>query len=427
MSGSTPRTQTAGWSVEYPAADPNAVNSSSADLAYAARAIRTAVVFINYGPYHVARARALAAHPQIEPYFIELASMESQHPWLAEKAELRGRLITLCEGTYERRLERKIVAVLRQLRPAALAVAGYSEPAVWWAASWARRNRCGVVMFSDTTSWDRQRRWWLESLKRLWIQRYVDAAMVGGQPQRAYLRDLGMDEDRIWDGYNVVDNEFFASQAEVLRADKAAACDRDQAGLPHRYFLFVGRFAPEKNLRDLLHAYARYRFANKDGWGLVIVGDGPQREELLQIVRSLKLNDVVFPGFKQLNELPQYYAFASCLILPSSMEPWGLVVNEAMASGLPVLASNRCGCISDLISPEDNGFTFSPNDVEEMARCMSKMAGLSTERLTAMGGASRKIISRWTPEIWADQLASAVRCATQNMTAGTSARDNHHR
>jgi 1,2-diacylglycerol 3-alpha-glucosyltransferase len=376
--------------------------------------IRTAVVFVNYGPYHLARSRALAAHAQIDAYFIELASAENKYPWRAEKDELHDRLITLCKGPYEHssgsELERKIVAVLRELKPRALVVAGYSERPMRRAAGWARRNGCAVVLLSETTGWDHPRRWWLESMKRLWIGRHIDAVMVGGRPHRAYIAELGVAERRIWDRYDVVDNDFFSGRADRLRAG-AADRRREEVGLPNRYFLYVGRFAREKNLPILLKAYARYHHAHPDGWGLVMVGDGPQREELFQIARSQELKDVVFPGFKQFDELPLYYAFAGSFILPSILEPWGLVVNEAMASGLPVLVSQRCGCAADLVYPGQNGFTFNPNDVEEIGRLMDETASLSPERLAEMGRASKKIISQWTPEAWANQLACAVRCA----------------
>jgi 1,2-diacylglycerol 3-alpha-glucosyltransferase len=384
-------------------------------------AIRTAVVFVNYGPYHLARSRALLIHPRIDPYFIELASAQNKYPWSAERAELGDRLITLCEGPYEHcsrsELDHKIVAVLGKLKPRALAVAGYSERPIRRAASWARRNRCSVVMFSESTSWDHPRRWWLESMKRLWLRRHIDAAMIGGRPHRAYVAELGLDERRIWDRYDVVDNDFFARGADMLRTG-AADGRREEAGLPKGYFLYVGRFAPEKNLSNLLRAYARYRQDHPDGWSLVMVGDGPEREKLVQTARGLQLGDVTWPGFKQFDELPLYYAFAGCFILPSMLEPWGLVVNEAMASGLPVLVSHKCGCATDLVVSGRNGFTFDPKDIDEIARLMNEMANLPAGHRTAMGCASRMIISRWTPTDWASQLASAIQSAVVTGSSG---------
>jgi glycosyltransferase involved in cell wall biosynthesis len=173
----------------------------------------------------------------------------------------------------------------------------------------------------------------------------------------------------------------------------------------------VGRFAPEKNLLLLLQAYRGYRRAHPDGWGLVMVGDGPQRDELRRAAESEGLTGVVWPGYKQFDELPLYYAFAGCFILPSIMEPWGLVVNEAMACGVPVIVSSRCGCAADLVQDARNGFLFEPAESGQLGRLMLSMATLSDERREAMGRASKEIISGWTPEVWASQLASAIQAA----------------
>src|SRR5206468_501416 len=97
--------------------------------------------------------------------------------------------------------------------------------------------------------------------------------------------------------------------------------------------------------------YARYRMAAGPGaWSLVVLGDGVLRGDLEQLRTELNLGDhVLFPGFKQYDELPAYYGLATAFIHASMVEPWGLVVNEAMAAGLPVLVSARCGCAWDLV------------------------------------------------------------------------------
>ena len=384
----------------------------SAPLASSFGATRVTVIFVNYGPYHLARARALIGQPRLDPYFIELAPAQNKYPWQAEKSFLGERLITVSEGKYDdcsrAELSRRLVAVLRELNPRLLILAGYSEAPMRKAAQWARKNGCGVILLSESTSWDHRRRWWFEIIKRWWVRRYVQAAVVGGQPHRSYMAALGVDERRIWDRYNVVDNDFFASASAELRAGDAQHL-REEAILPPDYFLYVGRFAPEKNLPFLLRAYARYRLTFPDGWRLVMVGDGPLREELHQIAQAEGLTDVIWAGFKQSTELPLYYAFASCFILPSVLEPWGLVVNEAMASGLPVLASRRCGCATDLVVDAKNGFTFDPGSVEGLADLMNVMSSIPEEARAAMGRASTEIISRWSPALFAVQVASAAK------------------
>ncbi len=386
--------------------------------------IRIVVIFVNYGPYHLARASALLRHPQVDPYFIELAATQKLYPWLGDKQKLGDRLITLEDKPYEtcsgREIARKAVSVLVDLRPAVVVIAGYSEAPMRAAARWARRNGRGVVVLSESTSWDHPRRWWLEHIKRLWILRYVDAAVVGGEPHRRYIVELGVDQARVWDRYNVVNNEFFTQRCDALR--KEGIKRRIEAGLPQNYFLYVGRFAPQKNLPFLLRAYRRYREIHSDPWGLVMVGDGPLREQLFQIGRDEHLDDIIWTGFEQVEGLPLYYAYAGCFIMASTMEPWGLVVNEAMASGLPVIVSRRCGCAADLVAHGENGFTFDSHNEGELAGLMWEMATIPAKQRVAMGEASRKIISRWTPEAWAEQLICALRSAIERNSLSSDKR-----
>ena len=147
---------------------------------------------------------------------------------------------------------------------------------------------------------------------------------------------------------------YFAEQAANVRAiwPKRSA---HSLGLPERYFLASARFVPKKNLLRLLEAYAGYRRrAGADAWHLVLLGDGELRGD---IERRSALPDlagaVILPGFRQYDELPAYYGLARAFVHASTTEQWGLVVNEAMAAGLPVLVSDRCGCAPDLV--EDRG------------------------------------------------------------------------
>jgi 1,2-diacylglycerol 3-alpha-glucosyltransferase len=397
-------------------------NSIRTDIAPEARPVplRVALLVANYGNYHLARARALTHIGDIEPSFIELAAGVKRSPWWTGEREFDRRIIRLSDSSYEeapmRQLSRQVLAVLSQLEPAVVVIAGYSDPPMRSAARWARRNSRGVVLMGETTEWDLRRHWWKEFLKRAWIRRYVDAAVVGGQPHRSYIVKLGIDPKRVWDRYDVVDNEYFSSHADALRAAGSKA--RIEAGLPEDYFLFVGRFAPEKGLQTLLRAYRRYRQQDVRPWSLVLVGDGPLRAALMKVEREEGIEGVVWAGPKLGEELPRFYGFAGCFILPSILEPWGLVVNEAMASGLPVIVSNRCGSAADLVVPGVNGFVFDAADVDQLGALMSQMAAKSREQRHAMGMASRKIIASWSPERWAAQVACAVRVAARWAPAG---------
>jgi glycosyltransferase involved in cell wall biosynthesis len=237
------------------------------------------------------------------------------------------------------------------------------------------------------------------------------AALAAGARQCAYLHALGLAEDAVFTGYDAVDNAYFAKRATQVR--KMAEAQRLRLGLPERFFLASGRFVAKKNLFRLLEAYALYRRrAGIDPWRLVLLGDGELRPAVLSRIAELELAaDVRLPGFKQYDELPAYYGLAGAFVHASTTEQWGLVVNEAMASGLPVIVSNRCGCAPDLVEDGVNGFTFDPYDIDALARLMQRVAAVTESQRRTLGDASRHIIAHWGPERFADGLIRAVDAA----------------
>lgn len=368
--------------------------------------IEVAILFNNLGPYHVARCQAARQHPDLNIHVIELASSEQKYPWEADKTKLGTSLHTLSGLPYERSdvnlMCRDLRITLEKIMPDVVAIAGYSEKPMRVAASWARQRDRKVVLMSETTAWDKQRHRVLEVAKRLWIRRFVDEAFVGGTPHVEYALSIGLSREHIWTGYDVVDNGYFSRNALELRNS-----------LPQepRSFLFVGRLAPEKNVETLLHAFRRYKDATDAAdWDLVIVGDGPSAASLRGLANALGLLDVRWAGFTLVDELPQRYAEASCFVLPSTKEPWGLVVNEAMASGLPVLISKACGSATDLVQEGINGFTFDPKSPDELASLMRLISQEPTD-VVRMGRESIDIIGGYTPTRWANAIFEASTAA----------------
>ena len=147
-------------------------------------------------------------------------------------------------------------------------------------------------------------------------------------------------------------------------------------------------------------------------WDLVLLGDGPLRETLNSQLSTLNLHSHVhLHGFKQYDELPVYYALANAFVHPSTTEQWGLVVNEAIASGLPVIVSERCGCSPELV--RDNGFTFDPMNEPELAALLFRMATLSDDDRRRLGDASYKIAANFVPERFGEGLERAARMALE--------------
>ena len=309
------------------------------------------------------------------------------------------------------RSERRISAPgslppLPELTRGVLILPGYWIPAVRAAAVWGNRRSRATILMTESNYFDHRRFFPLEIVKGAWIRARFDGVFAGGASSADYMCYLGVASSKIWRGYDVVDNEHFARAASSVRT--SASTNRLRLDLPQSYFLYVGRFAKEKNLEKLLLAYARYRSgAGTSPWSLVLVGDGEERDALRARERTLGLQGVKWVGYQPYDELPAYMALAGALILPSRREPWGLVVNEAMACGLPVIVSARCGCIYDLVWPGENGCVVDPNNPSDMSDALLLIASDRVDRVE-MGAASERIIASYSPETWSRALCDCV-------------------
>jgi len=304
---------------------------------------------------------------------------------------------------------RRLHACLNEIRPAVVCINGWSYGGGAAALQWCLPRGVPVVVMSESTAIDAKRHWWVEVLKRR-IVGLCSAAVVGGTPHRQYMEALGAKANAIFTGYNAVDNEHFRVGAEAARRQESLL--RSELGLPEQYFMACARFVAKKNLSGLLRAYAQYRrWSGSEAWPLVIIGDGELKRQLLALRDQLDLGrQVLFLGPKKYDELPAYYGLAAAFIHGSTAEQWGLVVNEAMAAGLPVLVSNRCGCAADLVQEGRNGLLFDPDDTVGFATALYTMAANSCRR-EQMGQASQDIMASWSPERFADGLASATETA----------------
>jgi glycosyltransferase involved in cell wall biosynthesis len=377
--------------------------------------LKLAVCFTNYGPYHLARLRALAdglARHGGRLIAYEMAGSERTWPWERREADERFRRVTLfpgqeLESVSHAECRRAFTDVLDRDQPDALALAGYVRPESIAGARWARRSGRPAVLMSESQSIDRPHVWWKELIKRRRVGRF-DAAIVGGPTHRDYLVELGMPAERIAFGYNAVDNAFFAEQARAARN-----APEGRAGLPASpYFLSVCRFAPEKNLIRLIEAFARYRRAAKTGpWDMVLIGDGPQAEEIASSIAASGCAEAIHrPGFLQADRLPTWYAHASAFVLASGSEPWGLVANEAASAELPLLVSAQAGCAATLVpdSPSATGARFDPFETDDITAKLCWMAGLPDHERRSMGIRAAKVVDAWGPERFARGMLEAV-------------------
>jgi 1,2-diacylglycerol 3-alpha-glucosyltransferase len=377
------------------------------------------VCFNNFGPYHLARLRALArrlAEKGDRLLAIEVADQETRYPWArGQRSEpfewrtlFRGRALEAIPGNDCRRAMSEL---LDHERPDFLGIVGYSRPESMAALAWARRYDRPTILMSESQEIDHPRFWWKEAIKARRVRKF-SAGLVGGPRHVDYLVKLGMPIDRIAVGYNAVDNHAFARRAEAARRDPDS-----RRGLPEaRYFLAVNRFVPEKNLASLVRAFARYRLdaCPEDAWDLVLCGGGPGAEDVNAAVEASGFAGAIHrPGFLQSEEMAPWLALAGAFVHPSLMEPWGLVVNEAAACGLPLLVSDRAGCVETLVPdlPDSSGRRLDPSDENDLSEALTWMAGLPEQDRARMGYRASEIVANWGPDRFASGAIEAIELA----------------
>jgi glycosyltransferase involved in cell wall biosynthesis len=221
------------------------------------------------------------------------------------------------------------------------------------------------------------------------------AMLCIGSLNRQFYREFGVPEERLFTVPYAVDNEWF--QARCAEAALRREAFRQELGLaPGRtIILFAAKFTQVKAPGDLLSAYLD-AFPSQDSVRpyLLFVGDGPLREQLESQARDRSGSDVRFLGFRNQSELPALYDLCDVFVLPSHFEPWGLVVNEVMNAGRPVIVSDRVGAAPDLVTPGGNGWVYPAGEIAALGAALRE-ACASGEQWLAMGAQSLARINEW--------------------------------
>jgi glycosyltransferase involved in cell wall biosynthesis len=245
------------------------------------------------------------------------------------------------------------------------------------------------------------------ALKQLWLRavfRRVDHFLAIGTLNRQYYERYGVSTDRITVAPFSVDDAFFSERSRAARQDQVPA--RRHLKLPERevLFLWVGKLISRKRPLDLLEAFAAAKVANRAG--LVYVGDGDLLGETKARARALGVEDsVAFLGFRNQTDLPEIYGACDVLVMPSDFEPWGLSVNEAMASGAAAFVSDQVGAGPDLVP--DPRCTFPVGDIRRLAQLIRE-ATLDGEWRAAIRRAAFERIQAWGLEATADGVIEGV-------------------
>jgi len=261
---------------------------------------------------------------------------------------------------------------------------------------------------------------WVPARMRLYgaAFRRVDAFLVIGSRNRDYYRSFGVPDEKVfWAPYGV-DNDWFRMR-EPARA-LARARVRERLGLSDGAVVFASsaKLIERKRPFDLVDAVARLRRGGIDAHALFI-GDGEQRDAVEHRAARYGIEDALcISGFVNQQELPAWYAAADALVLPSdARETWGLVVNEAMAAGLPVVVSDAAGCSVDLVKNGENGFTYACGDVAALAGKLGMLVTLGQDGRRALGHRSREIVAGFGIDVAAAATVAAVDVVTREQRA----------
>ena len=253
-----------------------------------------------------------------------------------------------------------------------------------------------------------------------WMLAQIDAHLFVGQANREYLQHYGVRNENLFFAPHFVDNIRFANGADAAREDGEAARLRESWGAHPRavIFGFAGKLVPEKRPDDFLAAIGR--LARQDaGVRGVIIGAGTEAPRLRERAESEGL-PVAFTGFVNQSALPAHYAAMDCLVVPSASESWGLVVNEAMAAGRPVILSDRVGCVPDLVIEGETGFSYPMGDVAALTDRMLTLRRTIRERAVELAGAVSARIGEYTCEraVAGTLEALEATCARTTVEAG---------
>lgn len=367
---------------------------------------RPRVVYWNNipSPYMVERFNAVVARDNLDFEAWFNARLEADRSWDVDEVSWAFRSRYLPSLPVAGRRLSLPAPLLHEAAPDLL-VSLYAGPSFLFGWNVAHLRGARTAFWTEVTfdRWLRRRRW-KETLKRQIFPK-VDGVITVAQDGYAFARRYNVPKARIFYAPHVIDVEHF--RAGRLAAQPERDSIRAALGLRGLSFLYVGRLWWGKGLDYLIDAFAVLQRRVEAEISLLLVGDGPEEARLRARCQAEGVRNVVFAGFQQKPTLPRYYAAADVFVFPTLGDPYGLVVDEAMACSLPVIATTTTGEIGERIEDGVNGFIVPP---ENSAALLDRMERLLTdpERRWRMGSRSAEMIAGHTPERWAEDFERAV-------------------
>lgn len=280
----------------------------------------------------------------------------------------------------------------------AVVIPGYYEIEFWFLLFYCKFTRRPAAVYCDSTFHDKPKSNWFKRLAKRYFLSQMQIVFTYGERSAAYAVNSGAKPDAIVQRCQAaaLPEHYSPERGLLLRSPS----------LTPRY-LYVGRLAIEKNIDAMLYAFKKVHTELNDA-ELIIVGTGTEEPRLRAMVEHLNLSaSVKFSGALKGNDLYTQYSNATCLVLPSKSEPWGLVVNESLHYGCPVIVSQHCGCVPELVIDGETGYTFNPDDPAELVKRMFEILDWSNSKSTALRCISQMEIYR--PEQAAQSIYAGIK------------------
>lgn len=372
-----------------------------------------AFVWENFGGYHVDRVEAVARHfgAEFRVLGIEIAHSTPTYSWGRPDRSPSFEWTTLFPNRTRAQISRlnRFVALRRALvrsKCRKIFLCHYERPEIFLVALYLRLIGRRVFAMQDSKFDDKQRYLFGLLVKVLFFLPY-NGVLVSGERTKSYMRLLGFSKNRIFLGYDTVSIESVRRLAGVPPAPK---------GLSHekRHFTIIARLLPVKNISIVLEAYDLYaRRVGTYARDLHICGSGELETLLRKEVTDRGLAKVQFHGFVPENEIARMLGTSLALILPSISETWGLVVNEALAMGVPILCSDNVGARDSLVRTGVNGYVFEPDNADGLAYLMARLT-LDHGEWKRFATNSLKFAEQADVTRFAEGVAAAINASQEN-------------
>ena len=346
------------------------------------------------GPYHNSRFKSLNHEKNINVGVIQLNPQSNRYLW-GDSVDHIYKVFNIKNYSCKKDIKKQINNILEIFKPNVFIIEGWDQEISKYLIYLSNRLLIPSILLSDSRYKSRKRNIFKELIKII-LLKGISSALVAGTESKEYLIRLKFRREDIFQPYDVVDNDYFSNfpiEKEISE---------------EKYILSVSRFSKEKNIIRIIKAFEIYK-KSEGKLDLLLVGSGPEEGLINQYIsKSIYRKSIHVRPWQQINELPYYYKIARVLVFASTNDTWGLVVNEAFASGLVCLVSRECGCCTDLIDDGLTGWGFDPYNLNQLSNLFHKSEKIDSNQLKIMKRNIKIKIEKYN----LDKFAEAVKKAS---------------